>query len=523
MDQPPINPLDLWYTNRFVGVNEIEMNENKTTRDRINVLKTIDRPYPKRFNRNWEPIISEEVRDVVKDRYKKNKVTTICIDSRDRNCDLYPKPNNYKVVLGKQFNYIESIRITGIDFGQIFITNTKLVWKFPFGEEYNIDIECGIYSTKDLEKMMIKSINSIPNQNFYLEIDPILNQIQIISRVESPQILAIQTILNEQDDIFRPFSSSPPNSYDTDGIYILINSLLIFNDMDNPLVPTCIPDIGGIPNTLFNFKEFWLQPINNINEYEFVDAIQISGISTSTFLRYKLTPVTKMGTISVNFAENIIISPALQKVVNGEIADYRGVYNKDISSCAAIGRAREFTFDFEKSTLLELFGWFECEEEFRYVLTNKSPNNVSKEKCFNIDRDKCCCDYMFRLEPYILLKLSLPSYAEDTLAGNIVKSQTLPMINNCGQCPDINSGVTNIFAKIILTNPIEIKTSVLEFYETPLDKLNEIIVTFVNRKGCVIDLKCDNVITLEVIEFVDVLKDTLLDSRHGEANITGLK
>lgn len=522
-----MNPLDLLYTNRYVGTNEINFDRNKTTRDRINVLKTIDRPFPKRLNRNWEPVIGEDVRDLVKDRYKKRKVTTLCINSQDRNLELYPEPNNYKVVLGSQFNYLESIRIKDIDLGQIFLTKTKITWSYPLTNSYSVDIPCGVYSIKELEETMINYMNSVSNNelndnthNFHIELDPISNEIKIINRITSPNVLAIQTIKDEQDDIFASFHIGSAITYEDTAIYILVNHTEEFDDMTLPLIATCLPGIGGISSNLINFQEYWLDPIDpGIGEFEFFDTIRISGANTTDFLRYKLIPKSINGQIiRATYSENKILSEGLRNIINEDKSNYNGLYN--IGGCESVGQAQEFTFDFENSPLLELFSWFECDQNFRYILSNKSSFNIRKTQCFDLNRD-CCGNYFFRIEPFILLKLTLPSYAEDTLANNIILSQNLPNRMNCENCQD-KSGISDIFAKLILTDPIKIESSILTFNETPLEKLEEIIVTFIDRNGCIIDLKCDNTITLEIVELIDVLKDTLIDSRHGEATTTGL-
>ncbi len=516
-----MNPQDLLYTNRFVATNEIEFSENKSTRDRINVLKTIDRPFPKRYNRNWDPIISEEVRDIVKDRYKKYKLTSICIDSRDRNCELFPNPNNYTVVLGAQFNYIESIQLIDVDLGNLFLTKTQISWFFPpnTSAEFTVDIPCGIYTTKDLANVMMNYMSMVVDnndniQNIFVSIDPVLNEIKIINRLQIPEIVAIQTIVTATDDVFN---TVPPAGYQQNGIYILVN--FEFTNMDLPLVPTNLPNVGGFSNSLFNCNEFWN---GNISGNEYVDAgtVVVNGF---TYHRYLLIPRLGGQILTTTFSQNIITSAAISRyLATTTDNNFVGTFdNKNLDCLVLIGEAREFAIDFENSPIMDIFAWKECEIEFGYVLSNISDNNISKEKCFNIYRDNCCCDYMFKVEPYVLLILSAPSREDGTIAGNIVKSQNLPKIAQC-DCDDFKD-VNNIFAKIIIGRKNKIATSILKFYETPLEKLNEIMVTFVDRNGCILDLKCDQTITLEIVEAVDVLKDTLIDSRHGEANITGIR
>ena len=192
-------------------------------------------------------------------------------------------------------------------------------------------------------------------------------------------------------------------------------------------------------------------------------------------------------------------------------------YNLEDEINPIIGEAKEMAIDFNDSSIMEIFGWKECEINFGYILSNKSTNNISKEKYFNIYKDYCC-KYVFNIEPYILLRLTIPSYAGDKIAGNIVKSQNLPNL-----LANKDTNVSDIFSKITLGLNNKINTSILQFIDTPLEKLDEIIITFLDRNGEVLDLKCDHTLTSEVTESVDVLKDTLIDSRHGDADITGIR
>jgi len=502
-----MNPLDLLHTNAFVATNEIEFNENNFTRDRINVLKTIDQPFPKRFNRNWEPIVSNEVRDIVKDRYKKYRITALTLDSRDRDFNYYPHPNNYSVVLGRQFNYIESITLLNIDLSNIFITKTQITWILSSDQIYSVDIPCGIYSAKKLEKIMIQYMSSIITndgsiQNFYVQIDPCTNNICIINRLQNSPIIATQIITNPTDDIF---TTVPPNGYQNNGIYIITKQQ--FTNLNMPLIPT---DIPIIVNQLFNNVAFW-NGLSEGNRYESAGTVTISGV---TYYRYLLIPEENINFIT---SQNLILSAPIAKyLINNNIIDFEENFNTN----SIIGEAQEFTIDFQNSDLMDIFGWNECDNDFRYILCNNSDLNISKDKCFRTYMNEFG-EYIFTIEPYIFMKLSTESKEESTIAGNLVKSQELPPILKC-DCLD-HKGITNIFAKINLMQGNKVETTILKFYETPLENLDNLTVTFVDRNGCLIDLKCDNTVTLEIVEAIDVLKDTYIDSRHGEAIITGIR
>jgi hypothetical protein len=512
-----MNPHDLLNTNKFVGTTDIEFNNNKFSRDRINILKTIDTPFPKKYNRNWEPIISDEIRDVVKNRYKKYKITALTIDSQDRNFHIYPKSNDYNVILNNQFNNVHSISLIGINFYNIFLTKTKITWMLsPLeGNIYSIEIPYGIYNNKKLEETMMNYMNTqIDNnnklQNIHINIDPYLNEINIINRIQSLDIISIQTINNNDNDIFRSFSSNPPSNYSQEGIYILIKGEL---DMTKPIIPTNIKDINVFSNILFNFKEFWFG--NNMeNEISFIDNIILNNI---IYYRYLLIPKLNNKNLITNKYENIILKKSIELfLINQMIYDFNLCEND-----AKIGEGREFLINYEESNIMEIFGWYECENEFRFIHSNNSIYNINKNKCFYIYKNECC-EYIFIDEPYILLKLSTTSLSDDKIAGNLVKSQNIKKNKKICEC-DIYKGDKNIFAKIDIKNNITFDSSILKFYDTPLEKLNQLHISFINRFGCLTNIICDHTLTFEIIETIDVLKDTLIDSRHGEVNITGIR
>ena len=346
-----MNPYDLLNTNTFINTNKIQFNENQRTRDRINVLKTIDRPFPKKNNRNWEPIISDEVRDIVKDRYKKYKTTSLLLDSRDRNCEEYPNPNNYKLVLGGQFNYIESIKLLDININNLYLTKNTIAWVLPENQYFTTEIQCGIYSSKDLSAIMSQNMSTITDdnnniQNIDVDINPILNEIKIINRFQVPEIVAVQTLLSSSDDIFTPPVVQPTQN----GIYILVKQDTRFNSTEIPLIPTNIPNIGGFSNILFNCQEFW-QNNSNGNEYEWVGEIDINGIK---YQRYILVPRLNGQAIKTTTAQNIITVSSIKNylLLNNKYNFISNFSEKELECLPTIGEAREFSIDFNNSSLM---------------------------------------------------------------------------------------------------------------------------------------------------------------------------
>ena len=68
-------------------------------------------------------------------RYNKPRVTTVTIDSADRDTELYPEPNYYKIQLNKELQQIKSIRLATTE-----IPNTAQVLYKRSDDDYNTSI-----------------------------------------------------------------------------------------------------------------------------------------------------------------------------------------------------------------------------------------------------------------------------------------------------------------------------------------------------------------------------------------------
>ena len=61
------------------------------------------------------------------------------------------------------------------------------------------------------------------------------------------------------------------------------------------------------------------------------------------------------------------------------------------------------------------------------------------------------------------------------------------------------------------------------FYDKPLQSVNTMKVELLSPEGELLNFRQDHNMTLEIMEFRDVLKETLFDTRHGEIVTTGIK
>lgn len=82
-------------------------------------------------------------------RTKRLVTTLINVDSRDRQMILYPKPNNFKIFLGKTYYNVSSIKLTSIEFPNtdavINNNNNKIYWRNQ--QDINLDFTTTINGT----------------------------------------------------------------------------------------------------------------------------------------------------------------------------------------------------------------------------------------------------------------------------------------------------------------------------------------------------------------------------------------
>jgi hypothetical protein len=134
-----MNAEDLLYTNRFVNTNSLtqqQLNENannfipyQTIKNKTvdNVRDNLERNYQKDnpltqqhlrsygWNKgnfgNERPVLSDFARDIGESSYYRYKTSFVNIDSRMRDVNLYPFPNNYNIFLGRKYQNIECIKL----------------------------------------------------------------------------------------------------------------------------------------------------------------------------------------------------------------------------------------------------------------------------------------------------------------------------------------------------------------------------------------------------------------------------
>ena len=188
-----MDPQDLLYTNKFVSKDVISSNDlkmgtkyyknfqdnidkrssltkkylntNLKDGDSININKTESKPWPPNNNRNFKPIFSNAVSDVVENKYIKAIRTILSIYSKDRNKKKSIMPNNYKMNMGKEFINIYRIKLIDLNIPNtippVNLSNNIIRWIYP-----TLDI-INYTNTGDSLYPFLETMNNLPPYFWY--------------------------------------------------------------------------------------------------------------------------------------------------------------------------------------------------------------------------------------------------------------------------------------------------------------------------------------------------------------------
>lgn len=113
----------------------------------INLDRSLNQKWPVNKNKNHYPLFDTYINDISSNRYKKNIMTKINIDSINRNTSVSANPNNFTISLNKTFNNVTKIYINDIIFSNVNQSvnnsNNNLCWQYPaenFLVENNINL-----------------------------------------------------------------------------------------------------------------------------------------------------------------------------------------------------------------------------------------------------------------------------------------------------------------------------------------------------------------------------------------------
>lgn len=191
------DPQDLLYTNQFISTeilsdksisknveyysrfqNYIENNVQDDTKKYIdsdeyetsdvNIKKILNKPWPLNGNKNHYPLFDTYISDISTNRYKKEIITKINIDSRNRDIAKYSNINNFEINLPRVFSNITKYIINDLMFintnQSLDNYGNSLAWQYV-SQNYLItnNIDTTIIPSPSLKNI---SYSKLPNSAF---------------------------------------------------------------------------------------------------------------------------------------------------------------------------------------------------------------------------------------------------------------------------------------------------------------------------------------------------------------------
>jgi len=514
-------PIENFHNNDF--------NRKYVNQQMLGLAQSANKNYPYDTRKHVRPTISPAIRDIFDNKYNKFINTEISIDSRDRDeyveldngTFVYIPPNNYQIFLNHEFKNVLSIRLVELQFcdggiSAINSLNNNIAWYRPDGSgnvvTYMATIPPGNYNTTTLAQEMEKQMNMILHQSgelytvtgtphcFTVQINGQTQEVNIINRIEKLPIISLTSTKSANTiDFIIPFSGgAPPVGCDSTFPFFGFQTEL-------NIIPTDFPDIGGINGDLINNKE-----------YPFV-ATGDPDLVGERFYRCD------------SFSGGYVYTLYL---VNDDGADVKALVTETITDLAPakVGRGLSYLFsDPITNSILPVLGWPSISENRLNSLngqaTTPTPDAIQQSPIFQSMRLQLVDDgsLVFKPEPYIFMRIRQDSKPADKIANNLIKASSDTLSNEVDRA-------VNLFAKINV-NPISGNLTLYQnengnqnhkiFYESLLVTLNNLIIEFVDRNGNLLDLKGEHNFTLEIIEKIEVLKETQINSRTGSANRVG--
>jgi len=199
---------DLLYTNTFVNTDAKDIQHSKGVKNEFYkyIKQKKEKEKVESYSEKNKKKIKEEKNDK-NNRYYKELVTYINVDSRNRDKTKYPNQNKYKMNLGRSFSNVKSVSLKSTEFpntqmaiksSPVDVANNKVYWQiedennpgFAEGNQtYVATIREGNYTASSLQEEMMIEMNSVirvghpnkPFNNFVVSIDTITDIVSISS------------------------------------------------------------------------------------------------------------------------------------------------------------------------------------------------------------------------------------------------------------------------------------------------------------------------------------------------------
>lgn len=218
---------------------------------------------------------------------------------------------------------------------------------------------------------------------------------------------------------------------------------------------------------------------------------------------------------------------------NSTILDMLGFITINNLNSEVISVTSEYKFIHSNTQdyLISPFNTINKEDLIKELTLNNSPQNKLNLENYN-------GKFYFKSIPFIFMKI-FPNNTQSVLGqleriednkDDVIEKEYSKIFYLAQNNINRNKKDTdNLFAKIYI-NQVPLKSVIMNkstyefiFEEKPLENFSSLKIVFTNPFGREIELSLEHSFTLEIYEKINVLKDTLLDTRNGDVCSNGIK
>lgn len=208
--------------------------------------------------------------------------TYIHIDSRDRDKAVYPNPNNYRLLLKRNFTNIKEVKLKSTEFPNtqqlirstpISQANNRVFWNIEEdGEQlYVAVLTPGSYDATTLAKELSTQMSGI-----------LRNNTQLVTLEE--QQMTFQVVIDVVTDIvsissvnFNSYSNPFTVIFGSNVVRVIANDIATNIKAGDRVVIADANDVGGVPDTDIN-GEHIVTNVPTVNEFQ----IEVNSVATSS-------------------------------------------------------------------------------------------------------------------------------------------------------------------------------------------------------------------------------------------------
>lgn len=433
--------------------------------------------------------------------YTRQIISSINIDSRARNIIDYPNSCYYKYIFNREYNNIYSISLENIKFKDLYPSinkyNNNISWTTYYSYDDYYTYECilntGDYTVSNLKNNFETNCNKIKhsiitNSVYYplfrFNYNEQTKAIQIIQRINEYRILSIKTTVNT-----NIIEITFENPYNVAIPYPFNNNPIIITGLSN-----YFDNYANIPVFYLDYCPFYPQSNIPVNQYNYYTTY----FSSTSIFTYALSIYDNMG-------EPVYASHSYNNISLDNPTPP--------NSLAYIGEVLPFSFSIPSFTTLSFIEYIGITDSNQPKLIHTNLTNT--QILAGVPSYNNSCGLWLENTDYVLMRIETENKPNGTISDNLYNN-LIYYDSTAGQTHnESNYYFAKIYYNDLLNGSISFGAGNKLFYDFYLDKLTNLMISFYDSRGNLINGQYNHNFTIQIIELQTTLNNTLIDSRTG--------